>query len=399
MKKYLFLILALLLATQESFSHGWTVTRKWCAWGDRYQAWASIDEKNAVPTSSGGVMIYMIVGYDPWGRPVWRWVYHPNPPANWRQVSQTRNVGCTRPKYTWCNHPGGSSVAWSEAKLDFSGQHLRGYTSRANVRYGVHDNVVVDQVKLDGMNHMGSAESDINGDVDLNADGDALHINNVNGFLKIENNSDFYSTYHIVVVKEDSTMPSDDNDSLQAQYGRLEFNNLVAEGSVTLTKAGVESTGILAGLVNAQPNTENDAFVLNIAGINAVIPLNRALLGPNEEFTVITYVDGGFDFSQAAPDGQQRQMQVRGATGFKMLPNPASTHLSIDLPAEFIGQEVGVSVVDITGKISRSLFAGKIDENNRFLTGLDVSELPTGLYLVKVTSGAKTLVEKLMISK
>lgn len=109
--KKLILSIAVLLAASQGFAHGWTVSRRTCLGGDRYQAWASLSEAKAIPTSDGGFMVWMIVGYSG-TQPVYGWVYHSGPVTDRVEIAKTRNVGCSRPKSTWCNHPKGISYGF-----------------------------------------------------------------------------------------------------------------------------------------------------------------------------------------------------------------------------------------------------------------------------------------------
>ena len=64
-------------------------------------------------------------------------------------------------------------------------------------------------------------------------------------------------------------------------------------------------------------------------------------------------------------------------------PNPFTSQITIGflLPQQ---ENMKIDLVDVSGKIARELFEGKSNKNNLEIHA-DLSELPDGLYTVKVT--------------
>ena len=110
----------------------------------------------------------------------------------------------------------------------------------------------------------------------------------------------------------------------------------------------------------------------------------------NMEFTV-----KGFAYNTVANEGilagdtgQITDIAEAGNTGFSIYPNPAKD--IINLPT--FGETAVVSISDISGKIvySSEVVQSQINET------IDISFLNTGLYIVRVQTGGKMLIAKLV---
>lgn len=77
---------------------------------------------------------------------------------------------------------------------------------------------------------------------------------------------------------------------------------------------------------------------------------------------------------------------------FSMYPNPASTSVSIALPQSSSAKEWEVVLYDITGK---KIQASSVAPNNR-LHNVDVSSLPSGVYLIKIGNDQHSSTQKLI---
>ncbi len=83
-------------------------------------------------------------------------------------------------------------------------------------------------------------------------------------------------------------------------------------------------------------------------------------------------------------------------TGFLMFPNPANTEvtLDVDMDAE---RQVRVSIMDITGRIVSTNSYDLYKEQSRVT--MDVSALPSGMYVVRVENGKMIGTQKLTIAR
>ncbi len=104
---------------------------------------------------------------------------------------------------------------------------------------------------------------------------------------------------------------------------------------------------------------------------------------------------GSSNFRQDAPM-EESVKQEEEAIGISISPNPASTELNIDVP---ITDEVStqIAVFDMAGK----LILQKTDalSKGNSLTRLDVSQLPNGIYLLRVQNGDYIANQKFVISR
>lgn len=79
-----------------------------------------------------------------------------------------------------------------------------------------------------------------------------------------------------------------------------------------------------------------------------------------------------------------------------MFPNPAYDELTLDVRMD-AEREVKVSIVDLTGRII-SLNAYDLHQEQNRIT-MDVSALPSGMYVVRVENGKAAGSQKLTIAR
>lgn len=93
--------------------------------------------------------------------------------------------------------------------------------------------------------------------------------------------------------------------------------------------------------------------------------------------------------------------ETNSTSQLKIYPNPTSSEATINFATE--KAFCRIEVVDITGRKIRTLFEGVLDDGEYSFTwdGSNTAGylLPNGLYLVRVQSGSKLSIEKLMIAK
>jgi len=75
---------------------------------------------------------------------------------------------------------------------------------------------------------------------------------------------------------------------------------------------------------------------------------------------------------------------------FAIMPNPASNQISIR------GEFERNSVYELMNQLGQIVSGGNVSSNN---TTVDIADLSSGIYLVKITSGGKTAVRKLVVTK
>lgn len=399
MTKKILLAALIMLSIQNVWADGSTRERRTCLGGDRYQAWAQISKKLPYSQSNGSFYVYMQVGTDPFGRPVFQWVKQSTPPTNWSVVATDRNIGCTRPKHAYCTYnyqaptyyPGNpnpnyvSASATSDVTYDWQGQHLRYISNHSSLKAGVSSETNVSECN----DQPGLSEGTIDANVAMNEDYNGLIIENLTGNLKIETGSNFYATYHIIVVKENQNMTDVELAEVDEKAHNLQFDDVVSEGAITLNKSGATATGILE---NVQLNTYGDErnTVLSFGNFNKAVNLDRSALREGEEFTLYTYVDGGYDWAQTGTPAARKMMMLENE--FEVYPNPACSSVNISLPSELAGHNIIISILDITGRTVQQIFNGVTQTSK--MENIPVGNLSSGMYFISVSSEENNIVRK-----
>ena len=77
-------------------------------------------------------------------------------------------------------------------------------------------------------------------------------------------------------------------------------------------------------------------------------------------------------------------------------PNPASSELTIKIGLDYVSN-TQLQIIDLTGKIVKD-FSEKFDyEHGIYKAKLDISDLKTGIYFVKVVQPDKVFSKKLLV--
>ncbi|MBP92958.1 MAG: hypothetical protein CMC55_02440 [Flavobacteriaceae bacterium] len=99
-------------------------------------------------------------------------------------------------------------------------------------------------------------------------------------------------------------------------------------------------------------------------------------------------IDGGSTFVETEPACATLSVERANATVFSVFPNPASGMVTI---ASNLEQDTRLGVYDITGKLvlTNTISFG----NNR----LNIASLPSGVYLMRVTTNTKSVTKKLVV--
>lgn len=79
-----------------------------------------------------------------------------------------------------------------------------------------------------------------------------------------------------------------------------------------------------------------------------------------------------------------------------LYPNPAANYLNILLTSDDSAIPE-IRFVDLTGKIVKKVDQNVLKESSVYRAEIDISDLKTGIYFVKVIQGKKTFTEKLVV--
>ena len=142
--------------------------------------------------------------------------------------------------------------------------------------------------------------------------------------------------------------------------------------------------------------TDIGVFASNDEGTNW-IPLDNNL--PSVPVTDL-YIDESQQYLYAATYGRSAyKANLNGnilstesnkvLSKLKIYPNPASDLIKISLPEQFI--ELNIVFYDSNGK---KIYETSIDKNNAII---DISQLKTGIYYLKITNGSTTIIKKLIV--
>jgi len=135
-------------------------------------------------------------------------------------------------------------------------------------------------------------------------------------------------------------------------------------------------------------------------GDNSVDNVEQVLISdpdPTERYTIkVTYkgeLKGGEQtFAIAGTGTELLGVEDHKLSGFSIYPNPASDQVNLNL--EKSGEEVAVEVFDING---RKVIQTKFEGASNFNESLNVSNLNSGVYFVKVNTDGKMATQKLII--
>ena len=91
--------------------------------------------------------------------------------------------------------------------------------------------------------------------------------------------------------------------------------------------------------------------------------------------------DGEFDYSAI----QAAKLEAEN-TDLKIYPNPVDTNEQIRLELETINGELRFQVLDVYGKVVKEVERDFLSREKAVLT-LDISDIPTGIYFIKTSTG------------
>lgn len=117
-----------------------------------------------------------------------------------------------------------------------------------------------------------------------------------------------------------------------------------------------------------------------------------------EERTVVTKRDGELRLLDVCREGDQIRLITAGgaASRLRVWPNPAGPRATL----EFVSNESGpveIRLVGMIGSEAARLVAKEIEADRIYHTEIDLSDIPSGSYMVVYRSATKTLIERLLI--
>jgi len=104
-------------------------------------------------------------------------------------------------------------------------------------------------------------------------------------------------------------------------------------------------------------------------------------------------IDGKYTYSNILP------VNITSSNENKLIiyPNPATSYLSIELNSD-TRQQINIIIFDNVGRqqISKNVLA---ETGNNYISIPDVSNLPSGIYIIKVNTSSKMLIDKFIVEK
>jgi len=135
-------------------------------------------------------------------------------------------------------------------------------------------------------------------------------------------------------------------------------------------------------------------------GMPMLVVNDLRLHNPTRKLIAATYGRGIYTLDLSVLTSTETQKQT-STTQLKCYPNPFSTEINIEIPEDFVGEEVFVEIIDLKGRKIASVFEGVINFNSRKLTwdALDKNgtHQPKGIYIVRLVTENKTLTKRIVL--
>lgn len=343
-----------------------------------------------------------------------RWIAETS--IGWTVVDDDSQKGCARPreayalKYMQLYDFGfwgwyGANAGWSvEVGGATGGYQWAHWTNSYRMRPGVSQEIVMDSTKFAELNKEGNSFAELTGDISIDSTNTELTISRLNGQISIYPGSNFISTYKVLVIKQKKDLTKEEAAKFYSLGTELIFDNIVASGEITVNRNGIKTGGFLAQIVDTenQVNSES-AFGVNLENIGGTFGLEEQL-ADDETLILVTYSDGGFDFDLALPDASivskpapTHERTLPLVADVRIYPNPATNQLNIDLIASKETKSI-VQIYDLTGRMVSQVYEGNLNEGKNTISGVNVSNLPKGLYTLKVIQNNKSTNHKFVIN-
>ena len=183
------------------------------------------------------------------------------------------------------------------------------------------------------------------------------------------------------------------NNSSSTPNIRVSLTNLPKDYDIELYRDG--STTRLARSQNSGTNNENINFnTTTIAQYNVRVFGYAGVFDTSKCYTLRIDLSGTlFSVRNSAPTETSKLVTIGG---MKVYPNPAKGRMNIAFDAIRTGK-AEVRVMDVQGRILNSRVVGVNEGVN--VIGVDVSELRTGMYLVRVEVDGNTMIKNVVVAE
>lgn len=178
---------------------------------------------------------------------------------------------------------------------------------------------------------------------------------------------------------------------------KVDLTTLPADYDVILyrssTQVGIsENTGTTSEQIILNTTTVSTAYNLKVYGFNGAFNASQC-------YTLRVSLSSSSWRTDGSTDGTVEEIEIPvdvESVGFKMYPNPTSNLVTVEV-AMTAEQEVTISIDDLAGRttMQQNRTMTKGDNMMRF----DVSDLPTGMYYVRVKNGDKIEARKLVVTE
>jgi len=276
-------------------------------------------------------------------------------------------------------------TAWGRS--DSNGTEVFSYTNHWTLLAGTEGpGYPIDLDAFEQMDKEGSSTSQMS-EQDHITDDKIFRIENLSGVLKIKKNSNFFSTYKVLVLKERTDMSEDEYNRLNEKYMKLEFENIVAEGEITVSKDNIAATGLFSEInINDKTIDSDSEYGVNLAGVNLYHSLANVELKENEEFTIVAYVDGGLDFSIVRSEEELSKSNTISKTesmSVKVYPNPTRDVLNFQISNSQKEDDMIVKIYDSMGIV---VYSEKRRIKNTRNNSINIQSLQSGIYSLIIES-------------
>jgi len=409
MKKYSKIISVTLLMFffTSSFAHSSGITSDLCLpWALKYRAFAEVNFMDGYKTECVQLQ-------DGW-QTVWdgsqyvtipKYVTICNLVPNWQRKAHDVQRKCSRPVTAdaiWYKDFGGATgwkVGHAGWQISFSGSYSTvQYSNHWQIKAGLFESMYINKDKFESMDKVGFTSTDVNAKISL--ENNILQINELSGEIAIQNNSNFYSTYQIVVFKEKTNLTQKESEVQEIANEKLNFENIVAQGGITIRNGSMVLDGFLKEKFATENyiSTKDNTYGLDISNLNLSIPINLTQpLGADENLVFSVYADGGLDFTSVLADPNQNQkMEIQkfeeSLGTITCYPNPSTDFLNIEFNNKSL--TYNVKLYNTNGQLIETPFS----DNSKGLT-LSLENLPNGMYYVQIAKSDDSIETKKIIVK
>lgn len=402
MKRLFIIIVAFLMAQSNANADSWCINRNSC-WGflsNRFHAYAKTSVFSGKKYQTGYDCVGRWMGYGLYG--------------GYSTLCSNNSKGCSRPRTATCGPNSGtvSDQIWSGCYLLFaSPQPYYAYAKAQNLTSGWSNTAtatgrgsagqtgefMLDEQIFNSLNDDGFSHNEISGEDISIASNQTLKANNINGVISIGKSSDYYSTFKIIVIKERNDLNKSDQLLQDSLLSVGVFNNIVYTAEITVSKDNIRTSGVFSNNSSVRIFENGDSIGVKIDRLS----LNKDLgieLAENEELTVITYSDGGFDISSAIiqPVPMMAKLSIENIENLtaNIYPNPSSSFINIELKNPIEEANASIHIIDIAGRNIAKVYNGTLTKGSNQINNIDISNLPNGLYIIEIKTQNQTIYSK-----